>query len=104
MEQRLNLIEQLQATPKWKKFEDWYEDQQYDIPFNSTWKDTTFIETHFHFQKGVFEKFVESQGFIIEQWYNSSTKKMCVNLFIGLNSNSVFEGTFIEFLIWYFNN
>lgn len=62
-----NLIQQLQATPKWNTFENWYEEQPYDIPMRSTWKDTTFIESHSHFQKGVFEKFIESHGFNIEK-------------------------------------
>jgi len=104
----MNLIQQLQATPKWKEFSKWFVQQDYPC---TTLKDDHvtgchewFVQLHPGFQKGVFEKFIESQGFIIEQWYKTSVKQMYVCLFNDAQKESIFEGTFEELLIWYFNN
>lgn len=64
----MNLIQQLQKTRKWKRFEKWYNKQSYFIRFNGYYQlHQTFIELPFDFQKGVFEKFIESRGYNIEK-------------------------------------
>lgn len=107
----MNLIQQLQTTPKWKEFEKWYRIQpEFTAPYliNEVELDRgnlyAFKNFPFMLQKGVFEKFIESQGFIIEQWYKISVKQMYVCLFNDAQKESIFEGTFEELLIWYFNN
>lgn len=62
-----NLIQQLQQTPKWKEFEEWYEKQDFYIQMKYTYKDYWFEVLDFPFQKEVFEKFIESHGFNIEK-------------------------------------
>lgn len=121
----MNLIQQLQQSPKWKEFEDWYnqylvdidshivgnlvhledieKDNQEDV-YSGCSYGVNFCFLPFEFQKGVFEKFIESKGFIIEQWYKTSAKQMYMCLFIYTHVESIFEGTFEELLIWYFNN
>lgn len=63
----MNLIQQLQQTPKWKEFEEWYKKQDYTILFGNINLHIGYriglIELPFEFQKGVFEKFIESQGY-----------------------------------------
>jgi hypothetical protein len=104
----MNLIQQLQATPKWKEFKEWYNTQGYFLLLEG--KDNLDVEytfgfddLAFEFQKGVFEKFIESQGYIIEQWLKEPL--MMASLFERKpGTRFVFEGTFEELLIWYFNN
>lgn len=121
----MNLIQQLQQTPKWKEFEKWYnnyikEVDEYEIGqlvylaeiTSKNINDVEYCNTYGvnfcflppEFQKGVFEKFIESKGLIIEQWYKSSHNKNWVSVFPNVTSDSIFEGTFEELLIWYFNN
>lgn len=103
--ENMNLIQQLQTTPKWKEFKEWYNAQGYFIPLDGVYQlHRTFIEFPLEFTKGVFEKFIESQGFFIEQWYKTSMKQMYMCLFKDTQTESIFEGTFEELLIWYFNN
>lgn len=64
----MNLIQQLQTTPKWKEFEEWYNVQGYFVPLDGIYQlHRTFIEFPIEFQKGVFEKFIESRGYNIEK-------------------------------------
>ena len=103
----MNLIQQLQQTPKWKDFEEWYllSEITSHIPLCvGRYRFPPFTKMNVCFQKGIFEKFIESQGFFIEQWYKTSVKQMYVCLFNDAQKESIFEGTFEELLIWYFNN
>lgn len=71
----MNLIQQLQQTSKWKKFEEWYLKQSYPIyiynkpgnKFNQYEEEIGFVEYPIEFTKSVFEKFIESQGFNVEK-------------------------------------
>lgn len=63
----MNLIQQLQVTPKWKEFEEWYETQNFDIYFTPVYDYPGFTELEISFQKGVFEKFIEGRGYNIEK-------------------------------------
>lgn len=104
---KMNLIEQLQQTPKWKEFEEWYSKQDFYLPlYNFGIFDRGFVRYEIAFQKGVFEKFIESQGYFIEQYQkNPSINLMWAILFKqGPNTYGLFRGTFEELLIWYFNN
>lgn len=55
------MIEQIKQTPKWKEFEEWFGNQNYITFFPA------FLANPLEFQQGVFEKFIESQGFKIEK-------------------------------------
>lgn len=102
-----NLIQQLQTSPKWKDFEDWYDNQGYYLPLHDfgIWE-KGFVNFEFGFQKGAFEQFIESQGYCIEQYQKSpSNNLMWTTLFKQEpNTFGLFSGTFEELLIWYFNN
>ena len=100
----MNLIQQLQTSPKWKEFEEWYSKQYYilDNPAN----DLCFaleLKQPFEKWKGVFEKFIESQGSkVICLPTNSGELEYGLywkGYVVGRNDNS-----FGELLIWYFNN
>ena len=104
----MNLIQQLQQTPKWKEFEEWYNTQMVDnnyISLTEVWlspdeSDVSYqigaLQLPFDFLKGVFEKFIESQDHNLYQETD----------FYQLDSLPVTrcEESFEELLIWYFNN
>lgn len=116
MEKKFDLIQQLQTTPKWKEFEEWYIKQQVQDRGTTSWwyidlqlKDReedrflTFPQLPFEFQKGVFEKFLESQGNIFEQSHNGGGcgyEYSIWSLENGFEMNRSLE----ELLLWYFNN
>lgn len=124
MEQGLNLIQQLQQSPKWKEFEEWYnkwinteEIQNYVIgqfvdfaeisDQNKTklgYSDTYNVNFCFlplEFQKGVFEKFISKDA-----------TDITVDGYLGKETYSIgatfaqwkWFNSFEELLIWYFNN
>lgn len=73
----MNLIEQIQQTPKWKELE-------------------------ISFQKGVFEKFIyETSKEAIE--VSDILGDECYYTYIGYDDHNKFD-SFEELLIWYFNN
>lgn len=105
----MNLVEQLKQTPKWKLFEEWYKESIYaygGIHFEGWYcggePQSGFVDLSFHLQKGVFEKFIESEGDVFEQ--------TCDRLFNNLYSIWQLESgykkskSFDSLLIWYFNN
>lgn len=98
----MNLIQQLQATPKWKEFEEWYEQKQYNLPLISEdYYGRWYIglnELSFEFQKGVFEDFIESQG--QSHWLGTYSTHYLIYPKVAYEESNSFE----EFLIWYFNN
>ena len=123
MEKELNLIQQLQQTPKWKEFKDWYnqyidtvfwkydigqfvglseitEENSKELGYSDTYQ-VNFCFLPPEFQKGVFEKFIENQGNIVEQQHTES--KMEYSIWIP-NNHYVFFDSFKQLLIWYFNN
>lgn len=109
MEERVNLIEQLQATPKWEKFEEWYKIQpEFIAPYFIGEIELDCGNLHafknfpFMLQKGVFEKFIESEGSDIvhiypENWWGTWIEEYGYS---EINEIDSFE----EMLIWYFNN
>lgn len=99
----MNLIQQIQETPKWKEFEEWYNIQGYFVPLDGIYQlHKTFIEFPIEFQKGVFEKFIEQ---------NSNYFLTLITSELGVHSITVENladkylfYSFEELLIWYFNN
>lgn len=90
----MNLIEQIQQTPKWGKFTEWYEKNKHlNIP-----PLPIFLSYEVMLQKGIFEKFIESQGqsywLGITNTHYLTYPKVCCEEF----------NSFEELLIWYFNN
>lgn len=65
MEQGLNLIQQLQTTPKWSEFKEWYSIYQVNTPHVPSLN--TLERVPYELYKGVFEKFIESRGYNIEK-------------------------------------
>lgn len=111
----MNLIQQLQVTPKWKEFKEWYNTQGYSILLEREGNiGAVFIEMLFEFQKGVFEKFIESQDYHLctERRKNGKGLVLVPVLYKipGLNDNwtqcLVNDNcdSFEELLIRYFNN
>lgn len=119
------LIQQLQVTPKWKGFEEWYNKfvPTYSLGNKAWLKDidsTTregevdFLGLPIEFQKGVFEKFFESEGYHLctERRKNSSGLIVIPVLYkiplpVEEWSMCLVNDTcnsFEELLIWYFNN
>lgn len=113
MEQGLNLIQQLQQTPKWKEFEEWYYTQMVDNNYISpidVWlssenSDTSFqigaFNLPFDFLKGVFEKFIckDATNITVDGYLGKETYSSILN-----KSEWKWFNSFEEFLIWYFNN
>lgn len=100
----MNLIQQLQQSPKWGEFEEWYEQKQYNLPLvGGDYYGRWYIgldELSFEFQKGVFEKFIESQGGRFELTDDDN-----YIYWIWLEEKGYEEfKSFEELLIWYFNN
>lgn len=106
----MNLIQQIQTTPKWKEFEEWYDN------FNGTknahdeqvyWEDLSirkFKVLQFPFQKGVFEKFIESQEGKFEQtWVGQTLGNHTYRIYDSVG-NYCSTYSFEEALLWYFNN
>lgn len=102
----MNLIQQLQQSPKWGEFEEWYEQKQYNLPLvGGDYYGRWYIgldELSFEFQKGVFEKFIESREGVFEQTEDAYCNKTFSIWTIqqGYTKNKSFE----KLLIWYFNN
>lgn len=92
-----SLILQLCSTSKWKEFEDWYNKI---FPLVQVCRNflgiKTFCTLPFEFQKGVFEKFIDSQDHNLYQETG----------FYQLDSLPVTrcEESFEALLIWYFNH
>lgn len=116
----MNLIQQLQQTPKWKEFEAWYEStslhyyiQLYTMHSLGGDPVDGFVDLSFSFQKGVFEKFIKNQGYHLctERRKNGKGLVLVPILYVIpqkgdswtqclINDNC---DTFEELLIWYFN-
>lgn len=97
----MNLIQQLQATPKWKEFKEWYYPYYmgWSIPMKETKTTTGFTFLHPDFQKGVFEKFIESRG---QKYYKGQYSD---SHYLTYPKSACEEfNSFEELLIWYFNN
>lgn len=90
MEKELNLIQQLQITPKWNEFYNWfvYSNIGLEVDFY------TFIKYPFMLQKGVFEKFIKDEGDVFNP----------CDLYVWSSNNIHHADTFEELLIWYFNS
>lgn len=101
----MNLIKQLQKTPKWKEFEEWYDKQGYSIPMEGYLERdyiVGFDDLEFELTKGVFEKFIESQGYKIITHVEKGTSYYSLyrkGVVLSYGSDS-----FEKLLIWYFNN
>lgn len=93
----MNLIQQLQATPKWKEFMEWYEEKKHlDIP-----SFPIFLSYDLILQKGVFEKFIDDEGLVIKIEGMFPKQHYCIFQDSKiLRTHKSFE----ELLIWYFNN
>lgn len=93
----LTLLEQLNKSPKWPEFVNWYKEQSYQVPLDDNdLYQLGFIELPFEFQRGVFEKFIEDNSHIqrhtdATEWY----------LWTEKTGNKYFE-TFEQLLIYYF--
>ena len=104
MEKEFNLIQQLQTTPKWKEFEEWYKNKYMNIEYASI-NDLIFehrlLFYHFDEWKGVFEKFISKDNL------NITVDGYLGNETYGIGSSFTewnwFEN-FEQLLIWYFNN
>lgn len=121
----MTLIEQLQQTPLWEKFEQWYLNNRDLLNFPHI---NYFNGLDFCFQKGVFEKFFESKELIVEntvisplnipeefrkdlyekkicqKWYLRSTYITKTEYYtICINDVKNPFNSFQELLIWYFN-
>lgn len=93
----MNLIEQIQQTPKWGKFTEWYEKNKHlNIP-----PLPIFLSYEVMLQKGVFEKFIESQHGILEQDHTGNG--YCYSIWDSQEGYDEFK-SFEQLLIWYFNN
>lgn len=105
----MNLIQQLQATPKWGEFEEWYNKQEDIITLHNPtcyckgdcingciW----LIDLPFMYQKGVFEKFIESQGFEIH--FDGNYHLYCNQSYVLVNNKLPNWKSFEELLMWYF--
>lgn len=97
----MNLIEQLQTTPKWDEFRTWFFKQKYEVGFEHANDESMFTELNFDLQKGVFEKFISENNtdITIDGYLGNET--------YGIGSTFAdwkwFEN-FEQLLIWYFNN
>lgn len=101
----MNLIKQLQKTPKWKVFEEWYDKQDYSTPMGGYLERdyiVGFDDLEFEFTKGVFEKFIESQGYKIITHVEKGTSYY--SLYRKGEVLSYGSDSFEKLLIWYFNN
>lgn len=101
-----NLIQQLQQTPKWKEFEQWYSKQDYSIPMEGYLERdyiVGFDDLDFEFTKGVFEKFIE-QWFEIHFDSSYTLYHKHVWEYVIDNNKLLRCSSFEELLIWYFNN
>lgn len=106
-----NLIQQLQQTPKWKKFEEWYNKQDYSMTcYGESFGDECyshyeqgFIDLKISFQKGVFEKFIEQK---FEIHFDGSYTLFHKHIweYVIDNEKLLRCNSFEELLIWYFNN
>ena len=105
----MNFIEQLQQSPKWTEFEEWYYDKFYtygSIPFEGWYcngdPQCGFVDLNIDLQKGVFEKFIESRGCNAITWVGEYQIEYCLHAkdYVAGKDFSTFE----ELLIWYFNN
>lgn len=99
----MNLIQQLQQTPKWKEFEEWYNKNTrawvWAIPINIY----GFEDIPVEFQKGVFEKFIEQK---FEIHFDGSYTLFHKHIweYVIDNEKLLRCNSFEELLIWYFNN
>ena len=104
----MNLIQQLQASPKWKEFEEWYKQQpEFISPYHISEIELdcgnldAFKNFPFMLQKGVFEKFIfeNNTDITVDGYLGNET--------YGIGSTFAdwkwFEN-FEQLLIWYFNN
>ncbi len=102
----MNLIQQLQATPKWKEFEEWYKDRYMygkgTDHVNNVLFEHKIKHQHFDEWKGVFEKFIESQGYKIITHVEKGTSYY--SLYRKGEVLSYGSDSFEKLLIWYFNN
>ena len=101
----MNLIQQLQTTPKWKEFEEWYSKQKFYLPlYDFGTFDNGFVKYEFEFQKGVFEKFIAKDGLdiTVDGYLGDET--------YGISGSSPtfadwkWFDNFKQLLLWYFNN
>ena len=77
----MTLIEQLQQSPKWAEFEKWYEDWRDSHKKNfHTFNIEVFENYCFDIQKGVFEKFINTDSYFttgISNYYLSPANQPC---------------------------
>jgi predicted 2-oxoglutarate/Fe(II)-dependent dioxygenase YbiX len=104
---KMNLIQQLQATPKWKEFEKWYSTyygvhKAVNINLYQSSDYLGFTQLPFEFQKGMFEKFIKNNGFEIH--FDGSYNLYKSNKYIIVNDRLPNWISFEQLLIWYFNN
>lgn len=104
----MNLIKQLQATSKWKEFEEWYNEKFYtygNIPFEGWYcggdPQCGFVDLNINLQKGVFEKFIskDATDITVDGYLGKETYSLILN-----KSEWKWFNSFEELLIWYFNN
>lgn len=118
----MNLIQQLQQSPKWKEFEEWYnnyieEVDEYEIGqlvylaeiTSENINDVGYCNTYGvnfcflppEFQKGIFEKFIDDEGLVIK--IEGMFPKQHYYIFQDSKILRIHK-SFEELLIWYFNN
>jgi hypothetical protein len=127
----MNLIEQLKQTPKWGKFEKWFDTtytQNYLLQTNDVIEyPGTYLEFEywcdfpFEMQEGVFKKFIEFQNnwnYVFIQYkdkieeFKGNQSDVCYNFYYTDGddlSEDAFEidvtfDTFEQLILWYFNN
>lgn len=113
----MTLLQKLYETPKWKDFEQWYYSEiaktNY-INLDESWETENyeecysyhigFLQLPFVFQKGIFEKFIESQGGKFEQTWTGQALGNHTFTIYDSEENYCSTYNFEEALIWYFNN
>jgi len=98
----MNLIQQLQQTPKWEEFEEWYEKWRDSHKKNyHTFNIEVFKQYAPEIQKGVFEKFLTDNQSYIE--VDLIKLVPLYNLWSIEDGYQEFD-SFEELLLWYFNN
>lgn len=101
------MIEQLKVLPLWPTFEIWYDKQDFRVPqSDNLWPPIMSFEHDYplEFQKGVFEKFLESIDYQVFKEAVGRELKISYKLYRNKPRISYMFGTFEELLLWAFNN
>ena len=109
---RKTMIQQLKVLPLWPKFELWYNMQDFRVPqSDNLWPPIMSFEHDysFEFQKGVFEKFLNSMGYIVCYQIKYGPRAIEYRLYNTNKSETrIFSmeifSTLEELLLWAFNN